>query len=360
MRVTPIVVIGLLLLGSAAPASALNVSAGLLYPSSPFDIAQSPPEPDYRDSENWAALPERKDNADLVPKGAGLSDRQATAAIDVFYIHPTSYMLGGNWNGSTTSWHARFITDFGMLPQQAAVYNGIGKVYAPRYRQMSQGAQMKPTSQADLEEARQLAFSDVRRAFDYFLAHHNRGRPFLIASHSQGTTHAVPLLQYLFTQRPLDARRLVAGYLIGNTVVEASLQHLLPVCDSPTATGCYLSWNAVADGGDGSHWQNKGQPVCVNPLSWRRDGERISKEYNLGSLPLTGPYFLDTPHPGQTGAHCEDGILWIDEPEARGYGLALFPGKGYHAYDYNLFWMNIRANLEERSRAYLSDSAPLN
>ena len=355
MRVTPIVVIGLLLMGSAAPASALDVFVGWLYPSSPFDIAQSPPTPDYRDSENWAALPERKDNADLVPKGAGVSDRQATASIDIFYIHPTSYMLGGNWNSSTQSWHARFITDFGMLPQQAAVYNGIGKVYAPRYRQMSQGAQMKPLSEGDLEKARQLAFSDVRRAFDYFLAHYNRGRPFVIASHSQGTTHAVPLLQYLFTQRALDARRLVAGYLIGNTVVEASLEQLLPVCDSPTATGCYLSWNAVAEGGDGSHWQNKGEPVCVNPLSWRRDSERVGKEYNLGSLPLTGPYFLDAPHPGQTGARCEDGILWIDEPQARGYGLALFPGKGYHAYDYNLFWMNIRANLEQRSKAYLSE-----
>ena len=56
---------------------------------------------------------------------------------------------------------------------------------------------------------------------------------------------------------------------------------------------------------------------------------------------------------------CIRDSLWIDEPSARGYGLALFPGKGYHSYDYNLFWMNIRANLKVRSKAYLSEPAPL-
>ncbi|MBB3047609.1 hypothetical protein FHR99_001875 [Litorivivens lipolytica] len=356
MRAGTALIISLLTILMAAPATALDLYAGWLAPSKPFSPTESPEAPDYNDPDNWAALPDRKDNADLVPAGTGLEDRQANAVMDVFYIHPTSYLIGGAWNSSTSNWLARLITDYGVLPQQAAVYNGIAKVYAPRYRQMSQGAQVKPLSQHDLEKARSLAFSDVRRAFDHFLDHYNRGRPFLIASHSQGTTHAVPLLQYLYTQRSRDARRFVAGYLIGNTVEESRLKGLLPVCDSPTATGCYLSWNAVAEGGDGSHWLNKGQPVCVNPLSWRRDGVAINKNANLGSLPITGPYFLDAPDRHQTGARCEDGILWIEEPAARGYGLALFPGKGYHSYDYNLFWMNIRSNLEQRSQAYLSEA----
>ncbi len=335
------------------PALALDVFSGFFFPKAPFDESQAPTAPDYSQDKFWAALPERGDNADIVPDGTNEQDRQADARFDVFYIHPTSYLLGGNWNGKADDWLSSLITDYGVLPQQAAAYNGVARVFAPRYRQASQGSQMRPLSEEDLEKTLTLALSDVIRAFDYFLDHYNKGRPFLIASHSQGTTHAVPLLQYLYANRPQDVQRFVAGYLIGNTVVESDLSPWLPVCETATDTGCYLSWNSVLEGGDGSHWQNKGKPVCVNPLSWRRDHMAVGKEENLGSLPLTGPYFLSAPHPAQTGARCEDGILWINAPQARGYTKALFPGGGYHAYDYNLFWMNIRANLRERTQAYL-------
>ncbi|WP_372750498.1 DUF3089 domain-containing protein [Litorivivens sp.] len=330
----------------------VDLFSGLLTPDTPFDITQAPEAPDYSKSKNWAALPSKEDNADIVPKGTTEQDLQASAAIDAFYIHPTSYLLGGNWNASVDDLLSKVITDYGMLPQHAAVYNGVARVFAPRYRQASQGAQVNPLSLNDREQALALAFSDVRRAFEYFLDQYNDGRPFLITSHSQGTTHAIPLLQYLFQERPKDARRLVAGYLIGNTVDEKWLSHLLPVCQTGTDTGCYLSWNAIAEGGDDSHWKSKGHPVCVNPLSWRQDNTAVPKSENLGSLPITGPYFLDAPHKAQTGARCEDGILWITAPQARGYSMALFPGGGYHAYDYNLFWMNIRENLRERTRAY--------
>lgn len=352
-RFLGLVVAGALML-AGAPAYAMDIFSGLIVPDTPFDDSPQPPAPDYREQRYWAALPTTKDQADTVPAGTGLTDKQSTAKLDVFYIHPTSYLLGGHWNSRADAFLPALITNYGVLPQQAAVFNGVAKVYAPRYRQASQGAQVQPLSQSDLDKTLALALSDIKQAFDYFLDHYNRGRPFLIASHSQGTTHAVPLLQYLFTHRPADAKRFVAGYLVGNTVVEERLSGLLPVCETPTATGCYLSWNAVAEGGDGSHWTNKGKPVCVNPLSWRRDSVRVDKSENLGSLPITGPFFLDTPHTQQTGARCDKGILWIDVPGAAGYSQALFPGGGYHAYDYNLFWMNIRANLDERINAYLN------
>jgi hypothetical protein len=39
-----------------------------------------------------------------------------------------------------------------------------------------------------------------------------------------------------------------------------------------------------------------------------------------------------------------------------GYSFALFPGKNYHTYDYNLFYMNLRANAECRVAAYFGES----
>lgn len=331
---------------------ALDLFSGLLAPDSAFSRDNVPPEPRYDDEKNWAALPERKDNADIVPKGSNETDNQGSAKVDAFYIHPTSYLLGSGWNASTSNLLANFITDYGMMPQQAAVYNGVAKVYAPRYRQASQGAQVNPFTLQDRAQALALAYSDVQRAFDHFLDHYNGDRPFIIGSHSQGTTHAIPLLRYLFTERPRAAKRLIAAYVIGNTVDERWLSDLLPVCQSSTDTGCYISWNAIAEGGDDSHWKSKGQPVCVNPLSWAQNETAVDKSANLGSLPLTGPYFLDAPHPQQTGAQCKDGILWITPPSEAGYDLALFPGGGYHAYDYNLFWMNLRLNLKERVQAF--------
>ena len=48
-----------------------------------------PPESDYADANNWAALPTKKDAADRVPKGSPFHDEQASAKADVFFIHPT-------------------------------------------------------------------------------------------------------------------------------------------------------------------------------------------------------------------------------------------------------------------------------
>ena len=65
-----------------------------------------------------------------------------------------------------------------------------------------------------LLQAMNLAFSDVRAAFLYYLEEHNDGRPFYIASHSQGSCHATRLLEELIDKHECAAR-LVAAYVLG-------------------------------------------------------------------------------------------------------------------------------------------------
>lgn len=325
-----------------------------IFPAESFSLDDVPAAPDYADSKYWAALPDKLDKADVVPGKLG-ENRQASAAVDVFYLYPTSYILARHWNASLDDSLSNAIVDNGILPQQASAFNGVAKVYAPRYRQVSLGGQMQQEHPDDKRQALDLAYTDVKAAFDYYMENYNQGRPFLIASHSQGTTHAIPLLKYLFSEYPQQSRNLVAGYLIGNTVLEADLEAVLDVCRTPLQSQCYLSWNAMLEGGDTSHWYNKGgEPVCVNPLSWRFDSAYVSAEENLGAIPLTGHIGLDKPHEKLVGARCEKGILWITEPDSWLYKLALFPGGGYHAYDYNLFYMNIRDNVEKRVAAFLN------
>ena len=50
-----------------------------------------PAVPDYSNSENWAALPTIKDQADQIPLNSDLKDGQANAKVDVFFLHPTIF-----------------------------------------------------------------------------------------------------------------------------------------------------------------------------------------------------------------------------------------------------------------------------
>ena len=56
-----------------------------------FDKNNIPPVPDYSKVENWAALPEKKDSADAVPRKSNLINNQANAKVDVFFLHPTIF-----------------------------------------------------------------------------------------------------------------------------------------------------------------------------------------------------------------------------------------------------------------------------
>ena len=61
---------------------------------------------------------------------------------------------------------------------------------------------MKDTSKAG--KAFDFAYEDIKKSFEYYLQHYNNGRPIIIASHSQGTTHALRLLKEFFENKPLQ------------------------------------------------------------------------------------------------------------------------------------------------------------
>lgn len=97
-----------------------------------------------------------------------------------------------------------------VLLVKVSVFNGCCRLYAPHYRQATLAALKIPA-------AMDVTYSDIARAFRFYIAHLNHGRPFIIASHSQGTAHAIRLLQQEIFGKPL-CPRLVAAYLIGGYV----------------------------------------------------------------------------------------------------------------------------------------------
>ncbi|MBL0105279.1 MAG: hypothetical protein IPP51_16800 [Bacteroidetes bacterium] len=66
---------------------------------------------------------------------------------------------------------------------------------------------------------------------------------------------------------------------------------------------------------------------------------------SLGGLPRK----YDRLDKGVVAAKVNNGILWIQKPNKKGY---FHVGNNYHVSDYNLFYMNIRTNVKDRVEAY--------
>jgi hypothetical protein len=346
----------------------MMMAFGRLKPTMTF--AEAPPSrpPDYSKGESWAALPDREDAADAVPS-ADVQDRQSTAEVDVFFVHPTTFFGTGGWNQALDDTATNQLTDMFVLRGQAAVFNGCCKIYAPRYRQATIYSFMDNSGSG--KEALKLAYEDVERAFDYFIEHYNQGRPFILASHSQGSVHVRTLLEKRITGTPLR-ERLVAAYPIGFGIDREAMAKAVPdvpVCESADQIGCVVTWNAV-----GPHAQAWGDPrknICVNPLTWRTDNAAAEASLNLGGVTYRGTFegtladvkgvpqdFIDAKPVLETGvadAQCVDGMLLVTEIHSQNYAARPMGKDNYHIYDYNLFHMNMRKNVEQRVAAYLKN-----
>jgi hypothetical protein len=342
----------------------MMIAFGRMKPDVSFAEAKPPTAPDYSQPQSWAALPDREDLADVLP-GGDVQDMQATAPVDVFFVHPTT-LFGKNWNQSLDDDATNRLTDALVLRSQASVFNSCCKVYAPRYRQATLYSFMDQGG--DGGAALKLAYEDVERAFDYFIEHHNQGRPFILASHSQGSVHVRTLLEKRITGTKLRDR-LVAAYPIGFSIdgeVLAKAVPDVPVCQSAEQLGCVVTWNAI--GPKAETWADPSRNVCVNPLTWRADGAAAEASMNLGGVTYPGTFegtiadvkglppdfnskpFLDV---GVADAQCVGGMLLVQEIRSQHYASRPMGRDNYHVYDYSLFHMNIRRNAELKVAKYL-------
>lgn len=206
-------------------------------PAFPFDKLPPPPAPDYAMESSWAALFPRADEADVAPPNTLYPEAQARAGIDVFFIHPTCYAKRNFWNGPIDDPDVKNSVS-GILMFQASVFNASARVYAPRYRQFGLYAALERETTSGMQ-AFELAYSDIERAFDYYIKNYNQDRPFILAGHSQGSIHGSRLLQKKIIGTPLQSK-LVAAYLIGMTIPN-DLSGIEP-SKSATDLGKVINW----------------------------------------------------------------------------------------------------------------------
>lgn len=302
--------------------------------------------PDYANILYWAAHPDKIDPSDTVPLPLRNTHKEKMA--DVFYLHPTTLTgirENGNNNAKIDDPFINHKTDFSPIIYQASAFNENSRVFAPRYRQAHIGMYSEKDS-ASKYAAFDLAYEDVKNAFQYYLKNENKGRPIIIASHSQGTTHAIRLLKEFFDGKDLS-KQLICAYLVGMGVKKDSYQKI-PICTDSTKTGCFVSWRTYRKDYAGE-WANRLDTsiVVVNPVTWKTTNEIADKSIQKGAV----LYNLNKVYANTQHTQAEGSALWVSHPKFP--GSFLYRSKNYHAGDINLFYVDIRMDVSRRIKYFL-------
>lgn len=342
-----------LVLATAVVAFWGDLVSTALDPKIPFQTYQPPPAPDYAQARAWYLRP-----------GPG-----NPRAADVFFIAPTTYDGGRNWNSRLD--HPKANRQFRevMAPNYVGPFVSVGRIFAPKYRQAS--LYTLTTLREDAREARQFAYGDVRQAFRDYLARDNGGRPFFIVGVEQGGTLGLRLLRDEIAPDPMLKSRLVAAYLI-DTVVPAD-DPPIPPCAERAEAGCLASWVRVYDGEfDAAQrlldralvWNDQGELVnlaprpalCFNPLLGAVTDQPAPARLNLGAANATGlewgarPPFMVR----QVAARCVDGVLRVTHPKSNSLKTTGNWADRRKAPGYNLFYADTEADAKRRLATWLA------
>jgi hypothetical protein len=310
--------------------------------------------PDYSNLYYWAAHPDKYDYSDSTPEP--FKNYAKDTGVDVFFIHPTNYLdytaidenLLSNadekikWNADIDDTAININTDKNSMLFQASAFNHY-RVFAPRYRQAHYQSFFIADSLS--KPFFDTAYADIKKAFRYYLVHYNHGRPFIIASHSQGTLHAGRLIRDTIENTAL-LKQLVAAYIIGMPVPQNYFSKCLP-CSTATQTHCFVSWRTFKTNYVPPFVEKERfKAIVVNPLTWTTDTTFASKKLNRGAVLFN----FNKPKEQAVSAVIHNNILWSSKPHF--FGSILYTKKNYHVGDINLFWKNIRDNVDDRVEAY--------
>lgn len=345
------------LIAAAAASASCGKSAGLI---------------DYSHNESWLALPGMSSPADMTPKGSGFSNLQQSAKVDVFYVHPTTGMREDVQNVPIDDPDA-LETGYIMLMSQATPFNGIARIFAPRYRQIA--LHVYDLGEETLQEPMNFAYKDVQRAFLHYIKYYNGGRPFFLVAHSQGSEHALRLISEE-VQGTYMENRMVAAYLPGDPVPRSVFSNNLtriPPCTYPEQTGCVAVWGTFGEEyEDFTEWESlnifwdpmlaRWRPAYgeslynVNPVSWLDNKEQTPLNSHRGAVPFGAKATHFTkPVPRLVSVRSEQYSFVSPTPLPADLfnDGGVFGGANYHVFDINLFWVDIRENARLRLNNFL-------
>ena len=246
-------------------------------------------EPAYEADSNWLCLPGRADicsiplpTTALNPNGYGSVGRSSISKdppLDCFYVYPTISTDRGLNSDLLPGREEKLVAE-----TQFARFASACRPFAPMYRQMTIASVAAYAAGADITQAGRLAYSDVRAAWRNYISTRNRGRPFVLIGHSQGSLMLQQLIAREIETNPAVARRMKLAILPGYNVLVPQGRLVggtfksTPLCSRSGQTGCVMSWVSFREKNvppPGAIFGYAGQPgmtvACTNPA---RPGSR--------------------------------------------------------------------------------------
>jgi hypothetical protein len=228
---------------------AAAVALLLAWPAAPAAAHQ---DLDYAEDSNWLCLPGRADACSgplattaLNPNGYGSTGQvlpSKEAKVDCFYVYPTV-----SRDASLNSDSVPGLEENAAAAVQLARFGSVCRTFAPVYRQVTLAALQRAFAGENLSQNFEIAYADIGRAWADFLARRNRGRPFVLIGHSQGSIHLLKLLAEKIEGRP-EAKRMLSAILLGwpvevpeGKLVGGSLAST-PLCTKVGETGCVVTY----------------------------------------------------------------------------------------------------------------------
>ena len=316
-------------------------------PVSPDTATTDPTPSDYSKSENWLAL------------------SAPSKEVDIFYLYPTAWQKVDSTDPDICEVNNASMMVYAprAFARQATAFETAGNLFAPYYRQLDLIACSKMTrAQQDSIEGI-LPKTDILAAFDYFIKHKNNGRPYILASHSQGSRMMLWILSDYMKAHPDVYARMIAAYVIGYSITPEYLAQNphLKFAAGPDDNGVIVSFNTEAP-----EVSAPGNPVvfpgamAINPITWTRTGTLATADKNLGSILLNadGTVRAGIPNPIMNFADarvdtvrgvvvCSTADVNLLSPGNRVFGRGVF-----HSFDYAFYYYNIRANALNRINKY--------
>lgn len=186
------------------------------------------------------------DTADLasgtVTPGPGAVP-EADKPVDCFYLYPTVT------NDVALNAPPHVVPEIESIASfQAARFASKCRVFAPVYRQTTMFA-LPAVAAGAAPISVDLAYSDVRAAWDNYMATENNGRGVILIGHSQGTFMLRKLMRETFDQDAALRSRLVGAFLLGGNVETARGSTTggdfanIPLCTEQGQFGCVVAYS---------------------------------------------------------------------------------------------------------------------
>ena len=323
-------------------------------PGQPFQTYDPPTAPNYGSLDSWLAQPD-----------LGVDPFTLSAKGDVFVVVPSVYRGGKHWNLPSDDLKRKGKLQRIVRPNYVSPYGESGRLFAPFYRQASLYAFM--TNREDARYAQDLAYQDVRRAFDAFLQQSPPERPIVLVGHNQGASHVQRLLIDYF-QGPLR-HRLAVAYVIDHPLplesFDGPLGQLSP-CSTPEQTRCvvafgsftpkdkiiaerFLERSLVYNGREYESIRNR-PTLCINPLLWTQSEDYAPARLHLGGVAAEGldPDMTPAPMTKQSGVQCENGLLLVDTPHSKSLRRPRAVGAKFRTLPSNLFYEDLKQDAKRR------------